>query len=60
MQEGDANVAALGERLPAPLVADFAWRGRDAAPPEFDRAALSLLGFGPSPRRDAGQDLPAP
>jgi dethiobiotin synthetase len=47
MQEGDANVTALGERLPAPLVADFAWRGRGAPPPDFDRAALSLLGFGP-------------
>jgi dethiobiotin synthetase len=47
MQEGDANVAALGERLPAPLVADFAWRGRDAPPADFDRMALSLLGFGP-------------
>ncbi|HVN36467.1 MAG TPA: dethiobiotin synthase [Casimicrobiaceae bacterium] len=25
MREGDANVAALAERLPAPLVADIAW-----------------------------------
>ncbi len=27
MREGDANVAALAERLPAPLVADVAWNG---------------------------------
>ena len=45
MPEGDANVAALVERLPVPLVADFAWctDGPPSAP--FDRAALSLLGF---------------
>jgi len=47
MREGDANVAALRERLPAPLVADFAWRERDAPAPAFDRAALALLGFAP-------------
>ena len=32
MREGDANVAALVERLPAPLVADVAWRA-DGLPP---------------------------
>ena len=47
MQEGDANVAALRERLPAPLVADFSWRGHATPAPAFDRAALSLLGFAP-------------
>ncbi len=60
MREADANVAALGERLPAPLVADFAWRECDAPLPEVDRAALSLLGFGSSGHRVAGQVLPAP
>ena len=45
MGEGDANVAALIERLPAPLVADIGWcvDGPPSAP--FDRAGLSLLGF---------------
>ena len=45
MGEGDANVATLIERLPAPLVADIGWcaDGRPSAP--FDRAGLSLLGF---------------
>lgn len=45
MQEGDANVATLAARLPAPLVADFAWHAHDAPPPAFDRAGLSLLGL---------------
>lgn len=45
MREGDANVAALVERLSAPLVADVPW-ARDGAPvPRFDRGALALLGF---------------
>lgn len=50
----DANVAALVERLPAPLVADLAWRhggapanpaGRGAPSPRVGRDALSLLGL---------------
>jgi len=45
MGEGDANVAALAARLPAPLVADVAWRARGV--PEFAdrRAVLRQLGF---------------
>lgn len=45
VQEGDANVRALVERLPAPLAADFAWRGRNGATMEFSRADLALLGL---------------
>jgi len=46
MSAGDANVAALVERLPAPLCADFAWR-TDSVRAAFtvDRAALRELGF---------------
>ncbi len=45
MREGDANVAILAERLPAPLVADLAWSA--AGTPAFgERAAmLQRLGF---------------
>jgi dethiobiotin synthetase len=47
MREGDANVATLVERLPAPLVADVGW-GTDGVPAaRFDRAALSVLGLAP-------------
>ena len=46
MREGDANVAALVDRLPAPLCADFAWRTGAAQAFKVDRAALRELGFG--------------
>jgi dethiobiotin synthetase len=54
MQAGDANVATLAARLAAPLVADLPWRDDRAPAPEFDRAALAVLGF-PAP----GARLPA-
>ena len=44
MREGDANVAALAERLPAPLLADVAWNGAGAALSGRD-ALLRQLGF---------------
>jgi dethiobiotin synthetase len=47
MPEGDANVAALVERLPVPLVADFGWRADGLPPAALDRAALARLGFAP-------------
>ena len=45
MCDGDANVAALVERLPAPLVADIGWNADGAPASGFDRATLRLLGF---------------
>lgn len=45
MQEGDANVVALAERLPAPLVADIPWLLDRARAPAVDREALHRLGF---------------
>ena len=47
MREGEANVAALALRLPAPLCADFAWRAGNAAPFTVDGTALRKLGFAP-------------
>jgi len=47
MQEADANVAALVERVPAPLVADLAFGERDATGWRFGHAALSILGLVP-------------
>ena len=47
MGEGDANVAALQERLPAPLLADIGWSADGVPAVQFDRAALSLLGLAP-------------
>jgi len=44
MREADANVAALAERLPAPLVADVAWNATAAPLPGRD-ALLRQLGF---------------
>jgi len=44
MREADANVAALAERLPAPLVADIAWNA-SAAPLQERAALLRQLGF---------------
>ena len=38
--EGDANVATLVDRLPAPLCADFAWRADGVHAFAVDRAAL--------------------
>jgi dethiobiotin synthetase len=46
MREGDANVAALVARLPAPLCADFAWCPGGAQAFTVDRVALRELGFG--------------
>jgi dethiobiotin synthetase len=46
MREGDANVAALVARLPAPLCADFAWSAAGAPAFTVDGAALRELGFG--------------
>jgi dethiobiotin synthetase len=44
MREGDANVAALAARLPAPLVADVAWNGAGAPLPGRE-TLLRQLGF---------------
>jgi dethiobiotin synthetase len=45
MEESDANVAVLAERLPAPLVADLQWNAVDV-PACAERAALlQRLGF---------------
>jgi dethiobiotin synthetase len=46
MTEVDANVAALADRLRAPLLADVAWCADGAPEFSIDRAALSELGFG--------------
>jgi dethiobiotin synthetase len=51
MLEGDANVEALADRLPAPLLADFAWRNQDVQAFTVGRSALRELGFG-SPAHD--------
>ena len=45
MREGDANVAALAERLPAPLVADVAWNGDRLRHCRGATALLRQLGF---------------
>jgi dethiobiotin synthetase len=45
MREVDANVRALAQRLPAPLVADLAWGVSGAPPDPFDRASLRTLGL---------------
>ena len=45
MQDGDANVAALVERLPAPLVADLPWCADRAPALVFDDGVLQRLGF---------------
>ena len=51
MIEVAANIAALVDRLPAPLLADVAWCANGAPAIAFDSAALSKLGFGiPVPR----------
>jgi dethiobiotin synthetase len=46
MREGDANVATLAERLPAPLVADVAWSAHGAPGFVADDAVLRQLGLG--------------
>jgi dethiobiotin synthetase len=46
MREADANVAALAERLAAPLVADIAWNAIDAPPLGKHAEMLRELGFG--------------
>jgi dethiobiotin synthetase len=45
MEEGDANVAALVERLPTPLVADLPWCAEGSPAAGIDSAALRELGF---------------
>jgi dethiobiotin synthetase len=45
MREGDANVAALALRLPAPLCADFGWRASNAERFILGGSALRKLGF---------------
>jgi dethiobiotin synthetase len=45
MRAADESVATLAATLPAPLVADFAWRGDGAPPVALDRASLRMLGF---------------
>jgi hypothetical protein len=47
MREGDANVAALIERLPAPLVADIGWSTDGPPRVPFEPEAWSLMGFAP-------------
>jgi len=47
MLEGNASVAALTERLRAPLCADIAWSDDAARAPIFPRAAVRALGFAP-------------
>ena len=46
MAEGGANVDTLAGRLPAPLIADLAWRGADVAPPPI-RGAARLASIAP-------------
>ena len=46
MEAASANVAALAERLPAPLVADVGWRKRGAPDLRLDRATLRALCIG--------------
>jgi dethiobiotin synthetase len=45
MNEADANVSALIDRLPAPLLADFAWGAGGVPSFPADGAALRKLGF---------------
>jgi dethiobiotin synthetase len=47
MRAPDANVAALAERLPAPLIADIAWRAGGSPVPPFPPAVLRTLGLDP-------------
>jgi dethiobiotin synthetase len=44
MQAADAGIATLAGRLPAPLLADFAWQP-GTTPPLLSAAALRALGF---------------
>jgi hypothetical protein len=46
MSEADATVSALTDRLPAPLLADFAWCGGGVPAFGANAAALAQLGFG--------------
>ncbi len=47
MREGDANVATLRERLPAPLVADIGWGAGGVVAVQFDRTILERVGLAP-------------
>jgi len=46
MIDADATVSALAARLPAPLLADFAWRSGGVPAFAVDGATLAQLGFG--------------
>jgi dethiobiotin synthetase len=46
MEAASANVAALAERLPAPLIADVAWHADGAPDLRFDGATLRALSIG--------------
>ena len=45
MRAADESVATLIATLPAPLIAEFAWRADGAPPVALNRAALRMLGF---------------
>jgi dethiobiotin synthetase len=49
MREGDANVATLAERLPAPLLADVAWSAGAAPAFANGQGVLRQLGFESGP-----------
>jgi dethiobiotin synthetase len=51
MQESDANVAALVERLAAPLLADLPWRADGVCAPAAPAALVHGLGFDVPHRR---------
>jgi hypothetical protein len=55
MREGDANVAALVDRLPVPLLADVAWNGTTTPLPD----AKSCCGKSASPPVRRSARLPA-
>jgi dethiobiotin synthetase len=51
MREGDANVATLAERLPAPLVADVGWNTRGAPGFAVGDSVLRQLGLVVAPSK---------
>ncbi len=59
MREADANVSALIDRLPAPLLADFAWDAGGAHSFSAGGDALRQLGFGSRFEHRAPAHLPA-
>ena len=60
MMASDANVAALVDRLPAPLCADFAWRTDSVHAFTVDRAVLRELGFDSRRRNSDATAMPSP